>query len=150
MLHSHHHSNHLSALSSQGPLTPLICRIFLLLLFSASSSFLASLSFHPLTHVLSPSIFSSLFSTLLFSISLSLSISSFNGSPRLRFALPCLIYPILSPWLGGGELCNAQTLFVCMYVTIGVCARVCVHLLSWCDCVCVCVCSACLRVCVSM
>lgn len=135
--HSHHHSSHLSAPSSQGPLTPLICCLFLLP--SVLSLFILLLDFSspplPLLH--------------------SLSLSPLHGSPRLRFLLlPCLIYPILSPWLGGGELCNTQTLlcvYVCAYVTTGM--YVCVAVFCVCPsaflpgaclvrvgCVCLCMC----------
>lgn len=110
--HSHQHNSHLSAPSSQGPLTPLICCLFLLLLFSAYSSS-SSIAHHPPSPPIPP---------LLLVPLICLGLSPLHGSPRLRSALSCLIYPILSPWLGGGELCNTQTLlcvYVCMYVTTG-------------------------------
>lgn len=120
MPHSHYHSNHLSALSSQGPLTLLICCLFLLLLFFASSSFSStSRALRPPSPLPASSTFPSLVSVLTL---ISLSLNPLHSFPWLRFALPCLICPILSPWLGGGGLCNTQTLlcvYVCTYVTTG-------------------------------
>lgn len=131
---------------------PRLLRALWLLSSAASSSSFCSLPLHRSLRLLG--LLASPFPTLLcflFSL-LSLPVSALSTVfPRLRFALPCLICPILSPWFGGGGLCNSQTLLcacVCTYVTTGmyVCvvvfACVCLPFFLVCLCVygtCVCV-----------
>lgn len=117
--HSHHHSNHLSALSSQGPLTPLIHCLFLLLLFFAPlSSSLTSQSPH-----LSLVSLSSLFS------------ASVSSTVLHGFGLLCHAQSIPSNHaLGVMDCVKLKHSYVCTYAC------------TWplvCVCMCVCDCIAC-------
>lgn len=117
VLHSHHHSNHLSGLSSQGPLTPLICCLFLVLLFFASS---IHLDFYRL-FTLSPPLLCVFFFCFLFLFSSPhfLSLSQSQPSPRFSTASICSAMLNLSHPLHHGLGVNCVTLkhsCVCMYV----------------------------------